>query len=158
MLPYGDVKFMRTPQTVGTDLGAGTEAFGIVDRSGYDYATILLLQGITTVAAPAADDLLAVGHDDTVATAVTDATALTPFVGATDFTLPTPSSTHGSAYQFNIDCRGLKKYLCVGWETDGASFPQAIAILHRGDDGQYQTASTLTTADTVKVIQSGPTA
>ncbi|MFA5379346.1 MAG: hypothetical protein WC455_26555 [Dehalococcoidia bacterium] len=126
-----------TACTVST-LAAGVAAFGIVDTKGYDFACVLY----PGYAATAADtpDQIQIGHDDTVATAFTDSTALTQFTGGTavatnvGFVRRAQSSTLPNMNQFNVDLRGLKRYLTIAFECDCTHAGMPIAVLGKKDE------------------------
>lgn len=147
MVPNGNLKWMRAPVTVA----AGTEAFGIVDRKGFDYGHFVVPNGLNTAAG--APTVIRMGHDDTVSTAVTDGTVLTAFQGGTatsstvGFVIADESSTKGNSFEFFMDLRGLKRYVSLGFNSDGTHNGVMLASLHREKDGGIPVADIVTTND-----------
>ncbi len=142
MQPEPTIKFMRTMATVA----AGTEAFCIVDTKGYDYGTFTYVTELATVAS--SQDLVALAHNDTLATAYTHADVETLSVGGTDFTIVAESTSFANIYQFNVDLRSKKRYIILSYESDGIHSGVGLAMLHKSEDQIPVTIAT--TADGVR--------
>ena len=148
MVPNPTVKFMRDPVTVA----GGTIAFGIIDTKGFDYGVFLYLDGPNTAAGT--PDIIRMGHDDTLSTAVTDGTVLTAFQGGTaidsthGFVLQAISVTGGArntAY-FGMDLRGKKRYISMDYEADGTHSGSMVALLSRAEDENVTLQTDVTVA------------
>ena len=136
MLPKFDVVPMREIDTVA----GGTNAFGIVDTKGYDYAKILYITAKATAAS--SQDAVGLAEDDTLATAYTDASAISTFLGGTAFTAVAESTSYSNAYVMNIDLRGRKRYIAMTYESDATHSGCMVALLGRKEDGDETTHAT----------------
>lgn len=136
MLPVLDVVPMRELDTVA----AGTAAFGVVDTKGYDFAKIIYLTGKSTGAS--SQDACNVYEDDTLTTAVSNATEIPGCDGTADFTLVAESTTMSNAYVYNIDLRGRKRYISFSYESDMTHYGCMVAMLGRKADGAEATLAT----------------
>jgi len=128
---------MIPPATVAA---ASTTEAGL-DRLGYDYCTIDVINGAIATDATAVTYLQLSESDTVLPTAYTDGTAIVAFTGAAatsataGFVLPTPSTCTvvpvGSNFRFNVDLRGRKRYLGL-LVTPGQSWAlSAVAMLSR---------------------------
>jgi hypothetical protein len=136
MLPVLDVIPMREFDTVA----GGTAAFGVVDTKGYDYAKIIYLTGKATAAS--SQDACNVYEDDTLTTAVSNATEIDGCDGTADFTLIAESTTFSNAYVYNVDLRGRKRYISFSYESDATHYGSMVALLGRKADGTEATIAT----------------
>lgn len=136
MLPDLDVMPMREYATIA----GGTAAFGVVDTKGYDYAKIIYLTSKATAAS--SQDECNVFEDDTLTTAVSNATEIDGCDGTADFTLIAESTDYSNAYVYNIDCRARKRYLSMSYESDATHFGCMVALLGRREEGSEVTVAT----------------
>lgn len=136
MLPDLSVVPMRELATVA----AGTAAFGVVDTDGYDYAKIIYLTQKATAAS--SQDACNVYEDDTLTTAVSNATEIDGCDGTADFTLAAESTTMSNAYVYNIDLRARKRYISMTYESDAIHAGGMVALLGRREKGTEATVAT----------------
>lgn len=103
------VVYMVGPnQTVATNATSSSR----VDRLGFDYATIEVVMPVATATNSSATfaSLKLTESDTTTAST----TAVSGFLGGTDFTIPTQNDTSNPQItRFNVNCTGRKRYLFV---------------------------------------------
>ena len=121
-------------------VAGGTGCFGIVDTKGYDYAKIVYLTAKATAAS--SQDAWQLREDDTLATAITDASTIASATGVTDFDITAESTSYSNTYVFNVDLRGRKRYLAANYESDATHTGAMFAVLGRKDDGDEVTVAT----------------
>lgn len=141
-----------------TAITAGSKNYAYVDTKEFDFLAIEIVE----MSASAATQLtaLSLSETDTAPTAFTDGTVLTQFTGGTavgtaaGFVLPTPSSTVGNNYRFNIDLRGRKRYICLEFEPGVTTRAAAVALLFRGESGPAQ-GTVATSTEGCRLVVSG---
>jgi hypothetical protein len=105
----------------------------VIDRLGYEYVSLDVCQeawGNAGYTSQAAYTVLKLEESDN------NSSYSSVFVGGTDFTIPTPSSTSAeTVVRMDVDCRGKKRYLKVTATpyTTGTVF--TVARLGKGNDG-----------------------
>jgi len=113
------------PQSVGT-----TEVTGTIDTVGWKYATIVF--ALDTAAATSVPTTMSLGEASSDASYV----AIATFEGGdttSGFTLPTPNTSTGDIVKYQVDLRGRKRFLQVGFANTAARLASVTADLSRGD-------------------------
>lgn len=136
MLPVLDCVPMREIDTVA----GGTAAFGVVDTLGYDFAKIIYITAKATAAS--SQDAINIFEDDTLTTAVSNATEIAGCDGTADFTVTAESTSYSNAYVYNVDLRGRERYISMTYESDATHSGCMIALLGRKADGTEATVAT----------------
>lgn len=105
------VQNSKVIQTNDTQITTAETIALTIDRKGFNYAQVCVYSAST-----AAPTVLKVEEGDTTTAYAT----FSPFVGGTDFTLPTVSADECVA-DFGIDCRARKRYLKVSMTPAASS-------------------------------------
>jgi hypothetical protein len=121
----------------------GATASGNIDRLGFDFATIDVITSTSDAVSNNPSVLKLAESDDTNATNFSDITA---FVGDTAFTIPDSVTSGNWGVKFNVDCRGLKRYLKLSITPTTTQVITGIANLSRGNEAPVSTTSANVTA------------
>lgn len=110
----------------------GENASGIIDRLGYDFASVAVIMATANVVSNK-PSVLKLQESDT-----TDASNFADIVGArggTDFTIPNANTAATAVvqnvYKFDVDCRGRKRYLQAVATPRTTQTVTIVANLHR---------------------------
>ena len=112
----------------------GHTATGRVDTRGFDFCKIDVVMG-TSDSTSNNPSVFKIGAGDTTS-AYTDITALVGD-GTGGWTVPAADTSNVNQYQFNIDLRGVKRWLLLTISPTTTQIIDATANLFRGDETPY---------------------
>jgi len=118
----------------------GETATGNIDTKGFDWLTLDVVMTTSDDATNNPSVLKLSQSDDTVVTNFSD---ITEFVGdgSGGFTIPNAVTSGEWGMKFNVDCRGLKRYLRLTISPLTTQGICAVANLGRGDESPVSTTS-----------------
>jgi hypothetical protein len=118
----------------------------VVDRKGYDYASVLVMKSAAAAATSFAS-VLKVEESDASGSDYSDVTALVKD-GTGGFTMAAVSTTAASVVKMDVDCKARKRYLRVTMTPDVTATVSVVAMLSRGEEYPYDA----TTANVTKWV------
>jgi hypothetical protein len=129
------MKSLQNTKTIakilGTGVTNGATATAAIDRLGYDYVSLDLVMGTADVVSNA-PSVLKLSHSDT--TDATNYADLTGFVGGTSFTIGNANTSTENIVRFNVDGRGVKRYVKLTVSPRTTQAAVVVARLNKGED------------------------
>jgi hypothetical protein len=123
-----------TPATVG----ATATATLVIDRRGYDYASVLVSKAAVS-AATAFASVLKVEESDTDGNY--ESVPALVLGGTGGFTVAAVSTTAASVVKVDVNCLARKRYLRVSMTPDATAVVSMVAVLGRGEEYPYNAAT-----------------
>jgi hypothetical protein len=111
----------------------------VVDRIGYDQASVLVMKA-PAAAATSFASVLKVEESDASGSGYSDVTAMVKD-GTGGFTMDAVSTTAASVVKMDIDCKARKRYLRVTMSPDVSATVSVVALLSRGEEYPYDAAT-----------------
>jgi hypothetical protein len=107
----------------------------VVDRIGYDQASMLVMKSAAAAATSFAT-VLKVEESDVAGSGYSDVPAFVKDASG-GFTMDAVSTTAASAVKMDVDCKARKRYLRVTMSPDVSATVSIVALLSRGEEFPY---------------------
>lgn len=127
-------------------VGATATVALVVDRKGYDYASVLVMKS-PVAAATSFASVLKVEESDASGSGYSDVAALVKD-GSGGFTMDSVSTSEASVVKMDVDCKARKRYLRLTMTPDVTATVSVVAMLSRGEEYPYDA----TTANVTKWV------